>query len=66
MNIIRKIFNRLKTECIWAKMGFYTRFVYYHRKPLLVYKPTNLGGKYRNFVIWQSCLSIIQRSLSTR
>lgn len=49
MNIIRKIFNRLKAECIWAKMGFYTRFVYYHRKPLLVYKPTNVGGKYRNF-----------------
>lgn len=43
MNIIKKIFNRLKAECIWAKMGFYTRFVYYHRKPLLVYKPTNMG-----------------------
>lgn len=44
MNIIKKIFNRLKAECIWAKMGFYTRFVYYHRKPLLVYKLTNMGG----------------------
>lgn len=67
MNIIKKIFNRLKAECIWAKMGFYTRFVYYHRKPLLVYKPTNMGGnKYRNFVIWQSFLSIIQRLLSIR
>lgn len=44
MNIIKKIFNRLKAECIWAKMGLYTRFVYYHRKPLLVYKPTNMGG----------------------
>lgn len=43
MNIIKKIFNHLKAECIWAKMGFYTRFVYYHRKPLLVYKLTNFG-----------------------
>lgn len=67
MNIIKKIFNRLKAECIWAKMGFYTRFVYYHRKPLLVYKLTNMGGdKYRNFVIWQLFLSIIQRLLSIR
>lgn len=49
MNIIKKIFNRLKAECIWAKMGFYTRFVYYHRKSLLVYKPTNMGGQVSEF-----------------
>lgn len=42
--ILEKICNRLKAECVWAKMGFFTQFVYYHRKPLLVYKPTNRGG----------------------
>lgn len=44
MNIIKKIFNRLKAECVWAKMGFYTRFVYYRRNPSLVYKPSHVGG----------------------
>ena len=52
MNIIKKIFNRLKAGCIWAKMGFYTRFVYYRRNPSLVYKPSHVGGKYQTFVIW--------------
>ena len=49
MNIIKKIFNRLKSECIWAEMGFYTRFVYYQRKPFLVYKPINVGGQVSEF-----------------
>lgn len=62
MNIIKKIFNRLKAECVWAKMGFYTRFVYYRRNPLLVYKPSHVGGgRYQSFVIWQLYLSTIQR-----
>lgn len=42
--ILEKICNRLKAECIWAKMGIYTQFVYNRRKPLIVFKPTNLGG----------------------
>lgn len=49
MNIIKKIFKRLKAECIWAKMGFYTRFVYYRRNPLLVYKPSHVGGQVSEF-----------------
>lgn len=49
MNIIKKIFNRLKAECIWAKMGFHTKFVYERRKPLLVYQPTNIEAQVSDF-----------------
>lgn len=52
-NIFGKIYNRLKAECIWAKMGIYTQFVYNRRNPLIVFKPTHLGGKYPNFVMWR-------------
>lgn len=44
MNIITKLYNRLKAECTWAKMGIYTYFLYICRKPLMVFKPTHLGG----------------------
>lgn len=49
MNITKKIFNRMKAECVWAKMGIYTQFVYNHRKPLMVFKPTYLGGQVSEF-----------------
>lgn len=42
--ILEKIHNRLKAECIWEKNGIYTQFVYNCRKPLMVFKPTHLGG----------------------
>lgn len=53
MNIITKLYNRLKAEYVWAKMGIYTQFMYNRRKPVIVFKPTNRGGKYRNSVMWQ-------------
>lgn len=42
--ILEKMYNRLKAECIWAKMGIYTQIVYNCRKPLIEFKPINLGG----------------------
>lgn len=51
--ILKKIHNRLKAECIWAKNGIYTQFVYNCRKPLMVFKPTHLGGQVSDSVMWQ-------------
>lgn len=61
MNIIKKIFNRLKAECVWAKWDS-THDLYiiveirYSCISLLMW-----GGKYQSFVIWQLYLSTIQR-----
>lgn len=51
MNILNRIIRRLCAECTWAKLGAYTQFVYYKRKPLFEYNISNRGGKTLNSVI---------------
>ena len=49
MNILNRIIRRLCAECTWAKLGAYTQFVYYKRKPLLEYNISNRGGQIAEF-----------------
>jgi len=53
MNLIKRIFIRLNAEYVWMKLGLYTRFAYYKRKPLLEFDPPIRGGKLVTSVIWQ-------------
>ena len=50
MNILNRIIRRLCAECTWAKLGAYTQFVYYKRKPLLEYNISNRGRPSENLI----------------
>ncbi len=44
MGLIRRIFTRLNAEYVWAKLGFYTWFVYNKRSPQIKFEPQIRGG----------------------
>ncbi len=49
MSLVKRIHTRLKAECVWAKLGIYTRFGYNKRLPLVVFEPPIRGGQACDF-----------------